>query len=799
MDHIPSVQNSTVSPVLIPYIGDVEYDGGDFHGYPARMGWDDSEFTVRKFYAKHTAGSFGGFLQTWLYFGMLHEYLQSKEALSEYVRSDDVHGLVLTTRSLRSHVTDWKDRFFSLDVDGKKRSLSRLNACFSSVHYWIVAVFPEEEFAHILTPEIRLGIQILAESLHATKRLLVSPGADDLPGDIAIRDFGTSELLDSRVAQSGWCPNEFSRMCNVDRYTASSVIRRPQKELHQYCTSTQCIANNIDEATYETKHTRPDCNCPFLWIPPGPIGQILQDGGIPILAIAIRPDGVMLKMVAHTPGMKYVAISHVWADGLGKVDANALPYCQYAFLQQLASAIFTDPSTPSYVWIDTLCVPHVPEWRKIAIRRLKDTYRLAEKVIALDSHLRQFKWRDTPPEVISTLLCGSSWFGRVWTLQEAVLGSDLAILLADCLVNIDLLIQRALENPFLEVTSRFIRGLSREVQAQNYKNLPLFLYREFCHRATSKMGDRMICFATLCGLNTDPLFDEENLTERLKLLLDQLGALNKPTPSLDTSATISRSERHELDVPRRGWLSALWESMKERLIVRINTSNVMIRVIMWAVMSTKHLLTWSTAPQSVTTGAAKSQIPDDAVIGWIPECFVWSLGPRMPENGWRWAPADLTGVHSNLVGPFLGSVPRTPDGVLVRRLGFIFPRSVVDSEYAFSFVDPLTFNRRVCWTMVAKGDWNGWSWEDVGADEKTKVVLIFPQETAGPDDRGRFCVLASLYKDEAGIKYVRYKCQARTYYTTVYGIGTEVSEIAPSIWSFPPFGPLDLHWPCPFD
>jgi hypothetical protein len=61
-----------------------------------------------------------------------------------------------------------------------------------------------------------------------------------------------------------------------------------------------------------------------------------------------------VKLVESTGDICYVAISHVWADGLGNPFGNALPRCQLIGLQNLAKGVVqaSGLDVPALLWLD---------------------------------------------------------------------------------------------------------------------------------------------------------------------------------------------------------------------------------------------------------------------------------------------------------------------------------------------------------------------------------------------------------------------------------------------------------------
>lgn len=130
-------------------------------------------------------------------------------------------------------------------------------------------------------------------------------------------------------------------------------------------------------------------------------------------------DGLRLSTKAST-GVPYVAISHVWSDGLGNPYQNTLPQCQLLQIQDWVNQLYDKSLWPVPFWIDTICVPLDREHRSFAIQRMSSTYETADKVLVLDGWLLQ-KGFNNMTEWNMLKIKASSWSQRIWTLQEAML------------------------------------------------------------------------------------------------------------------------------------------------------------------------------------------------------------------------------------------------------------------------------------------------------------------------------------------------------------------------------------------
>src|SRR5205814_1927736 len=96
-------------------------------------------------------------------------------------------------------------------------------------------------------------------------------------------------------------------------------------------------------------------------------------------------DATHIEVIQASPVTGYIAISHVWADGLGNCRSNSLPSCQAKLLHQrvrAASPVPLKDGERMCFWIDTPCVPLRPNnERKSAIKQMRQVYAGASRVL----------------------------------------------------------------------------------------------------------------------------------------------------------------------------------------------------------------------------------------------------------------------------------------------------------------------------------------------------------------------------------------------------------------------------------
>ena len=134
---------------------------------------------------------------------------------------------------------------------------------------------------------------------------------------------------------------------------------------------------------------------------------IIDPGSSPESLVQLRVLQREMNMEAQP---KYVAISHVCADGRGNPDHNALPACQLRFLY---SACELNPNLP--IWMDTLCIPPVngpqrhASLRQIAIRDMNDIYLQATNVTLVSNDLLDVKFQASFPHDIWLQVQTNAW------------------------------------------------------------------------------------------------------------------------------------------------------------------------------------------------------------------------------------------------------------------------------------------------------------------------------------------------------------------------------------------------------
>ena len=552
MDHLPIPILPAYPPVQVPCLGGTErYDRLGFLDYPLRRGWETARLLKGDF-TDSPPEKTASFLQNWLYFGLLIDVLGPEVNDEDYITTDSYGRLFVTTRRLHEDIKAWRSRQDFIDDHKRGKRSESIDRCLGVTQSMIEVLTPRANFDSPLSDEVLLSIMILGSSLNRAKGPVTK--RSDLNqfsiADCAVMShWGTSKLVLRRMMDNGWCPAEIARLhSNMDiigMYYASFLRRRVLNCDHWGCSRSACKVNDIDETTYSTKHILDDCQCHHIGISSDDLGEILHSGSFPVIQVSHSesPDGVEAHTIPYVEGDRFVAISHVWSDGLGNVKSNSLPQCQLLRLQNIISRL-SGPSTNAVeilagarhtsFWIDTLCVPRSRSLKKLALLQMKEVYSRAETVLVLDSDLESSHYNNCPLEAVVRIYC-CGWMTRLWTLEEGILARNLRFQFRDCAIDLNSLI------PPVQITWDDL--YISHIHVQTFRGLLIFrriyallregrmgpLWGALTYRSTSNKGDEAVILCTLLGLDKLEMREildgpEEERFKRLLSFMKQLPA-----------------------------------------------------------------------------------------------------------------------------------------------------------------------------------------------------------------------------------------------------------------------------------
>lgn len=367
------------------------------------------------------------------------------------------------------------------------------------------------------------------------------------------------------LRQKGWCPSQLQPM--FEEFSTAGLlymnnIERPNpQENHQMifvhgeknqkrnhlrevpssgnlCRPHQCQFRQLSDSTYQTKHTEQCQGCVDMVADLDVLCEILEGGGIPLIVIDSDWEGENIQLIEAEPDMAYVAISHVWSDGLGNVARNALCRCQLMRLSKLIGALPEPAENIVCFWLDTICVP--PDAAKRdnaqlkALEKMRQTYEEATAVLVLDSWLLNCASQGKSDTEILMRIFNSLWNRRLWTYQEGALARHLLFQLEDRAYDLDSAIKGLINDKDLalnltlksSLVSRF-NSLRNMKSARNLKERLDAIIAALKFRATSVASDEALCLSALMGFSIQRIVDKTSADERM----EEFWRLNSSVPA----------------------------------------------------------------------------------------------------------------------------------------------------------------------------------------------------------------------------------------------------------------------------
>lgn len=565
MDHLPEVVGAVTSD-RVPCVCDPHFfDGGTFETFPERKGYrlieHDSfaKFILNADGSRLTPEQLASIAQAWLFFGLLTETLKVGHVLidpEDFVQRDGT-AVYITTRRLPYYLDLLEQAGSRTPTKARKlvfrrQSAMMIHSLVFRLHqfsdYWIhdtdywrtfsQSNLPAEAYKVTLSLAIEISICVLQDTLDRSSRR-----AFGINHDVPEGLFLCKGLLEG-LPRAGWCPSEISLILHgfddTSAFFASRLERRRTKADHSKCSATKCRAFNIDTEVYKTQHTEGCRGCADVSIDNDELAAALRLNKTPRVRIKVQDTNTeaQIKLMITDSG-PYVAISHVWSDGLGNATTNALPSCQLVRLHNLTAKLggeFTD-NLPA-IWIDTLMVPVKKGVEKrMALGRLSQYYREATKVLVLDSDLLNASRFGSQEEQLTRVFF-STWMRRLWTSEEGILSRDkLEFQFNDGVISMKQLTNTGqfssrsdtLGNKLSQMLEYFLpdiayQYLQQPKTPQARSNTILELLPILQYRLTTKAADEPLCISHILGLDaTTMLFTDEadlRMKELLKLLME---------------------------------------------------------------------------------------------------------------------------------------------------------------------------------------------------------------------------------------------------------------------------------------
>jgi len=505
----------------------------DINDYPRLRGWNierawengDLRNAHPSLYSPDLADSVVGrrvaaMIQSWLYFGFLESILGMKVCTSYLVRYNDSGIPLLYSHNLAFAMYAWKVTTWQKDQPAQEDVLEHANetimailAAVQQLLLWTDSRTPPGEFTRREFPgyceliiHIAPAINRLIDVVSTTRDQIHSDSGDRIMVFNGLRD--AVEARNRRLTERGWCPF-LVQSCGSNMH--DSVLdwldgseKQSTTNCHDACTRERCIRNNIDTKTYVMRHCIDGCKCAEVKPNLGDVLAVIDNGEIPVIQVT-QDQCLRLEVLSRsTQKSEFVAISHVWVDGLGSTTEIGIFECQAKRLGRLVRNISKEIALP--FWIDSLCIPSDEIRRKKSIGMLRAIYKNAKKVLVLDQSIQQCPDNIRAEELLWTIT-SSAWMQRLWTYQESYLAKIVIFQLSNSIFILDQEFPNSmLLKPVQVVQTGLVQHLNNIRPAKD-----LMIPRQtnigevsaaLNWRSTSKTGDEALAIAALFGVDS---------------------------------------------------------------------------------------------------------------------------------------------------------------------------------------------------------------------------------------------------------------------------------------------------------
>ncbi|EXJ80019.1 hypothetical protein A1O3_08305 [Capronia epimyces CBS 606.96] len=586
MDHLPLPQNATLGTLDIPYLCTEDYDGEDFETFPARKHWTiERRFTVIVFACRERLvtehSEVGSFLQTWLYFGLLNQFLEKPVDVKLFQREAGGGKVLFTSKRLGDIISAWTVQTMEQDWSMYENNLrtwkDRLYGYLLTARDIVLRVVHslDGQPENILSC-VCLSIAVLGEYLnYALKDMFIKRGLESP----VMQNWQSVDWADcggpivTIMQRNGWCPNKLAYfdaedLKSIGKLWYSANMKPPNAEKsHARCSEEQCQLLQVDLREYRTCHTREGCECASRGPEPGLLASAIQNDLVPLVTIAERA-GVKVSLQIADENTEYVAISHVWADGMGNLKENTLTECSLRQLRFYVDALAGfDAQSNLPLWIDTLCLPRNPiELRRRGIIAFNEVFRKAQHVLVLDSYLQKLSSKSMSPIELLARVAVCGWTQRLWTFSEGRLGRSVYFQFEDRAVDLFQAVDQWRET-FFRIPSLPSHGVDLAVIG-NFSATRILPGPEFdCRllelptlrfalgtRSTSWPTDEAICLAGILGLNMRQVIEADD-AQKMNVVWSLL-------QNLPTGLAFSRAPRKLVDKGYRWAPSSLLGDLK---------------------------------------------------------------------------------------------------------------------------------------------------------------------------------------------------------------------------------------------
>ena len=258
--------------------------------------------------------------------------LSGKFKEKNFVHTADDGTQTVDSTKLEKFIARWADHLKEAKSSKQQECLKRINPileCLCALSQTLFLSYLKNESP--LSLEVILSFKILGSTI------------DDALSDKELnhypRQWGLTPIAISRMKENGWCPRDIAVtaqfLTDTSMYCASYIQRNSggKDQDHSKCNEVACEVNQVDEATYKTKHREENCGCEMWSVPIEQLQQIIRDNKVPW--IDMKPAkledgtkslhielGARKDSIVERAGLHFSIFSHVWSDGKSKCSSE---------------------------------------------------------------------------------------------------------------------------------------------------------------------------------------------------------------------------------------------------------------------------------------------------------------------------------------------------------------------------------------------------------------------------------------------------------------------------------------------
>jgi len=544
MEHIIDSSGIKYLSITVPYLCEDTFEYAaemEFSDYGEVLGYNKAKTLYIE--TQENAHDFAQLLQKWLFFGFLTECFGAanmKITTTTFRGTTEDGRKVICTAGLNDLLQRWARTIPTLSLELRTAAALKIQDLIS------VAQVQIKGLGKILAApvsEVHLSISVVSAAIvfairHVFRRNGTCPVLE-WTGTKNYQAWGKSRLIVDNLMSKGWCSYEVAQLyggsfSTVGMVFAASLSRPLRRETHENCTEKVCRAFDIDESTYIQRHAPDDCTCENLQMDHEDLCAILKSGGIVVLQLEWDGYEELKVKALRSTGLRYIAISHVWSDGLGNPLENSIPTCRFKQLDKMVRDMLSiSKSEPIYVWLDTLCVTAEEiakdcprdvdglNCRQLAILRMRDTYRDADEVLVLDWQLQNSIAKSKVEENLLRILV-SGWMRRLWTFQEAWLSKKLIVQFKNKAIRLDRQLWELDMQDYLplwaEVGEAFLSTKKSIFSDVSESSKIAMLWNALQGRTTSHQSDEAFVIGTMLDMDITEILKQDKDQRMFKLL-----------------------------------------------------------------------------------------------------------------------------------------------------------------------------------------------------------------------------------------------------------------------------------------